>query len=232
MVKDHIVINQPFGIGDIIFIEPICRHFWKKNGQKPLLPVRDHFMDLQPYFESCIMVPMSKYPINYDDMVMTDNYIPLRFANQIYRGYSPDDHHDLENMMLDKYRLVGLDVEKWKEIDLKFNKEKAEELTYEITFTKEDYCLVNECSGVGNININVEGFRVWPTLGYTVIDWYLTMLYAKENHHVSTSTFYLMQAIANKFPEFIKAKKVIYPRPNHDGLRGISLLNPSFEYAT
>lgn len=236
MVKDHIVINQPFGIGDIIFIEPICRSIWEKSGHKPLLPVRDHLLDLQSYFESSIMVPMSKYPIDYDNTQMTDNYIPLRFANQIYRGYDKHDHHDLENMMLDKYRLLGLDIEKWRDITINFDDKKGQELLWEIAGEVEDYRLVNEHSGIGDIEIPVEGsrtIRMFNKPGYTVIDWFYVILHAEENHHVSTSTFFLMQAIANKFPYFNNSKKVIYPRPNIDidGLRGISQLIPTFKFA-
>ena len=63
--------------------------------------------------------------------------------------------------------------------------------------------------------------------GFTLLDWAYVMVFAKENHHVSTSTFFMMQAVSNQFK--FDSKVFLYPRPNADGLRGISKLNPSFK---
>jgi len=61
--------------------------------------------------------------------------------------------------------------------------------------------------------------------GYNVMDWAPIMLLAKENHHVSTSTFFILEALKD-----YKGKIFIYARSNEDGLRGISKLNTSFSY--
>lgn len=61
--------------------------------------------------------------------------------------------------------------------------------------------------------------------GFNVCDWAMIMLLAKENHHVSTSTFFIMQALTD-----YKGKIFIYPRPNEDGLLGISKLNTNIPY--
>lgn len=226
-------INQPFGIGDIIFLEPMYRHFWMRDGVKPTLWVRNHLMHLQPYFDSVNMVPCEGK--NIDDMNMRHDYFPARFANQIYRGYDANDHHDLENMMLDKYRLASIDTERWKEIHLVFNEQKAMELyaSQVKRFHGTEYICVNEFSGVGHAEIHVETDLPIVTMGhiagYSVIDWYLVMAMAKENHHVSTSTFFLFQAMHNKFGGKLNTKVFTYPRPNEDGVKGISSLNPSFD---
>lgn len=226
------IINQPFGIGDILFLEPLYRHYWRKNGTKPIVPVRDHFMVLSEYIESAQLVPMSKYPMDYESMRMDDpEYLPLRFANQIFRGYGPHDHHDFENMMEDKYRLVGLDPDLWQTIDLKFNEYRATQLLDDLMGERwDDYVLINESSGAGATKIEVESqwpvFRMNERPGFTVIDWAFVMLHAVENHHVSTSTFYILQALRNKYN--IESKVFLYPRPNIDGLRGISRLKTTY----
>ena len=60
--------------------------------------------------------------------------------------------------------------------------------------------------------------------GFTLIDWMAVMERATENHHVSTSTFFLFEVLKLKTPIHL------YARPNEDGLRGISNLNQSFDY--
>lgn len=228
------VINQPFGIGDILFIEPILRHFWMKNGEKPILPVRDHLMWLSEYIDSARFVKMSEFKLDYDSMDMSNpDYLPLRFANQIYRGYGPNDHHDFENMMLDKYRLCGLEEYLWKTAHLKLNNDKADKLYNQLNPKGKEYILVNKYCGIGKIDINIKTdllvIEMQEIKGYTMIDWWLLMSNALENHHVSTSTFFILQEMFRVL-EFQYSQIFIYPRPNEDGLRGISQLKPSFEY--
>lgn len=232
------VINQPFGIGDIIFLEPLFRHFWKVQGKKPILPVRDHLLNLQPAFGSVEMVPLSKasyFDINSTSMDKPEEYLPLRFANQIVHGYDVNDHHDFEHMMADKYILAGLDPDMWKQVDLNFSEAKCGALLDYLTGEQwDDFILVNEHSAAGRVIISTPltpftRISMVDLPGYSVIDWAFVMLYARANHHVSTSTFYMMQALKNKFPKFGE-NIYIYPRPNIDGLRGISQLKPTFNY--
>lgn len=229
------VINQIHSIGDILFIEPICRHFWNLNGKKPILPVRDHLMWLSEYIQSAELVPLSTSGMDEDCMDVKEDYLPLRFANQIVRGLQPYDHHDFENMMLDKYELSNVNKHLWRYIYLKFNLTKGSDLMKHINLKHNDkFILINNKSQAGTIDIrpsNPNNYRIVymeEIPGYTVIDWYLVMYYAQENHHVSTCTFFIMQAIGRYFGEF-NSKVFIYPRPNEDGLRGISQLQPSFE---
>lgn len=231
------VINQFHAIGDILFCEPIFRHFWNKNGEKPIVPLRDHLMWLAEYIESANFVPMSKFKLDYDSMEMSNpDYLPLRFANQIVRGLAPDDHTDYANTMPDKYILCGLDPMLWKTLKINFNYQKLLELTCKVSGTKniDGHILINENSQAGKINIDSSMFsgetimKMKEVPGYTVIDWALTILNAKENHHVSTCTFYIMQALCNQYA--FRSKVFMYPRPNADGLQGISKLNPDFKY--
>jgi hypothetical protein len=215
------VINQFHSIGDILFLEPMFRHFWEKNGVKPIVPVRDHLMWLSDYIISAEFRPMSKFTLDYDSMdISNPDYLPCRFANQILRNLGPDDHSDFENMMNDKYHLAGLDPGMWKNINLSFNLRKSKALFGELDIKYgEKYALINENCQAGSIKISPKTplriIKMREIPGYNVLDWHEIMLHAEENHHVSTSTFFIFQAISP-----CKSTIFIYPRPNIDGLRG------------
>lgn len=233
------MINQPFAIGDILFIEPICRAIMEKTGSKPTLPVMDHLMWMGEYIESANLIPRSKNDYDYDmeDHNNKDQLLHLRFANQIIRNLAKYDHGDFENVMLDKYELAWgfsfIDHKiKWQDLKINLNGPRSIALFDELVGPDLDYVLVNEHCQAGDVKImpNTEMpiIRMHERSGYTLLDWALVMLYAKENHHVSTSTFYIFQALDNLFPHEMKSRIFIYPRPNADGLRGISKLEPTF----
>ncbi len=221
-------INCVGGYGDILFCEPIFRHFWKQDGRKPIVSIHTHQMWISQYIDSAEFSNTPHEEFITGSLIHNEEYINLRYANQIFRGYGPHDHHDLENMMLDKYRLLGLPEDLWKTLDINLvSKFQGEEFIKNI----HDERLLNENSQVGKISISLEkniNYTVMREMkSYNLIDWWLPIFLVKENHHVSTSTFFLMQAIKNKFPEW-NNPCYIYPRPNIDGLRGISQLVPDF----
>lgn len=230
-------INQPAAIGDILFLEPYYRHVIKTTGKKPTMPVRDHLMHLQRYINTVDMVPLSKAQKDGFDMDSTrtddPNFISMRFANPIVRGLDKWDYSDYANTMPDKYILAGLDPNIWNTLDIQFNESKCMELLELLTEEQwDDYVLVNEHSQAGNVLItpktDMRVIKMREIPGFTVLDWAFVMLHAAENHHVSTSTFYVLQAIKNKYD--LKGKVFMYARPNADGLLGISKLKPTFEY--
>lgn len=222
-----IIINSIGGHGDQLFSEPIYRHYWNKDGIKPTVIIHDHQMFFKDYIDSANFVPASHYPQLRDDAVMREGYLPLRWANQIYRGYGLYDHHDCENVMLDKYRLLSLSEDLWKTLNVKL-------LYYSAIppLVSNKYLLLNEHSQAGDIQVPTTGdvreiLHMYNHPAYSLIDWWTHIKDAEENHHVSTSTFYLMQAIKNQYPNW-NVPCYIYKRPNEDGLRGISQLNPDF----
>lgn len=225
------VINQFHAIGDLLFCEPIFRHFKNINGEKPIVPVRDHLMYFSEYIDSARFVPMSKFQLDYESTDITNkDYLPLRFANQIVSGLKKDDHSNYENTMPDKYLLAGIDIEKWKDLKINFNIKKCQDLFKKLNIDSE-YILVNNYSQAGTTDIkpksNCKIIYMENIPGFTVMDWALVMMKAKENHHVSTSTFYVMQAACNFFGRY-NGDFYIYPRPNDDGLKGISKLSVDY----
>lgn len=226
------VINILHSIGDIIFCEPIYRHFWKVDGKKPTVIIRDHLIWLQDYIESAKFLRESQYAGSIDNMKKTDTYLPLRFANQYLRGHDRFYHGDFENCMPDKYMMAGMNPDLWLGLQIQFDIEKAKGLFAALDLSSEDdYIVVNKHCQAGWVDIKPEtNYRVvemYEVPGFNVCDWAMIMLLAKENHHVSTSTFFILQALTD-----YKGKIFIYPRPNEDGLRGISKLNTNVPYTS
>jgi len=147
------IINNCAGIGDILFCEPIYRHFADKN-EKPTVLIHDHLLWISEYIDSAFFVGASKYPLLVDEPKENEKYIPLRYANQVFRNLGPHDHSDLENMMLDKYRILGLPEDLWKTIKLNYNYEKAARLMKEVGVSPfEEYTLRNEFCQIGKVEI-------------------------------------------------------------------------------
>lgn len=242
---EKLTINCVGGIGDILFCEPIFRHYQNKLGYKPFVIINDHMLWIANYIDSAQFIGasvMEKTPYHKDNMEMTEFYLPLRYANQVFRNLDRHDHHDLENMMLDKYRLLGLPEDLWKTIQVNFHEERIRKLTElkGIVPGESKYILINNHCQIGSIEIKPETdlriVMMENIEGFNVLDWAGLISAANENHHLSTSTFFIMQVIENKVragnvPGDIKiwgCKNFIYPRPNEDGLRGISQLQPDF----
>lgn len=226
------VINCVGGFGDVLFCEPIYRKFWNESGKKPNVIIHDHQMHLQEYIDSAVFVKASEHKDLKDCFEINANYVPLRYANQQHRLLSPHDHSDIENMMLDKYRLLGLDENLWKTIKLNFNHKKGEDLAQLLNVSLYDeYTLRNVHSQIGDIvivlNKNKTVIDMKPIAGFSMIDWFLLHKQADGIHTVSTSTFFMMQALCNK--GWCSPEVYVYPRPNEDGLRGISQLEPDFQ---
>lgn len=194
-------------------------------------------MWIADHINSADFIPETLYQAKKENL--KDSVLNTMYANQIYRKHPMDYHGDFENCMLDKYRLAGMEVNQWKDIKIHpKNDSKAINLMKELGLQEgkciKDYILVNENSQAGSVEINpivpkgVEVVKMRFIPGYNVIDWYWVIQSALENHHVSTSTFFIMQAISRSY--FFDSKVFIYPRPNEDGLRGISNLVPGFHY--
>lgn len=212
-----IEINQHAGIGDILFLEPILRELAVSN--EIYMPVVEpwHWQRHIPY------VNFTNFTFQFDNykQEFTPEYYPFRYANPIFRNYDLNDWHDFENCMLDKYRILGLRDDMWLSLNVTRDKQNEARLIEQLNLPKE-FILVNEFSRAGNKSIvpitDIPIIHMREIDGFSVIDWCGVMELAAENHHVSTSTFYLLHMLG------LDAK--IYPRPNEDGLRGISQLIP------
>jgi len=228
------LINQPRGLGDILFCEPLARHLIEKDNSEVIWVIHDEFYWIQEYIPYIQFKKTSQYPIDFEKDSFGEydgmQFLPLRFANPIVRNLSSKyDCSDQLHTMLDKYRLLNLSTDLWK--TLKWNRNfQKENLLYNLLNLQEPYILINEYFSGGKIDINLENDfanKVYMTNipGYTLLDWSKIIENAEEIHTVSTSNLFMIETLP------IKATKIhIYNRTpidtNLDGIR--EFVNPKF----
>ena len=59
--KTELIFNQFFGIGDILFIEPIMRRFFQE-GYKINLPILKIYLPIQHYFPYINFIEQENFP--------------------------------------------------------------------------------------------------------------------------------------------------------------------------
>jgi hypothetical protein len=184
------VIDQPFGIGDILFLTPIAIDLQQEHDV--IWPIQDEFMWLKDYFD-INFAPISTWHDN-------NKYIQIPFRN----AQSILNH---KYTMSAKYNLVHLDHNEWKKLKWKRNIKKENELYYEILRLNDndEYSLVNCNYAAPNLNyksnINIaKGNRIYLKYinGFTLLDWAKVIENASEIHTVSTSLNYIVEVLYKK----------------------------------
>lgn len=210
----EVVINQPAGLGDILFIEPIYRHF-KNQGYDVIAPVNKDLLWIQPYIPYVQFVDRKKFDYNSETVEQKDDgrlHIPLRFANPLYRGFK-DLHYgdDRKNWMRDKYLYLGLDEDLWRTMEFEMGN-KCKNLYEELNLPKY-YNLVNQYFGGSFEKVNIRVDNNLPTIylrklyNYTLLDWMDVIINATNIYTVETSCIYLIEAFKTV------AKEIhLYPR--------------------
>jgi len=141
-----LIINQPAGLGDIIFLEPLV---WATG--KHLFPIEDSLFWISEHLPQVNAIKKSECKADLESPTNPET-LNLRWANQIYRKYDWNYHDDYENMMLDKYRLVGLNPMLWKTLQIKRNTVREQKLLAYLNLP-EKFVLVNNFSRAGNLSI-------------------------------------------------------------------------------
>lgn len=213
-----VIINQFFGLGDILFIEPIYRYI-NSLGLKVIAPVQDQIIWIQDHISYVEFKKMSEFNIDYEkfnfEIIDGDTlYVPLRFSDQIFRNLPPHDSSASRYWMTDKYRLLGLDPKTWEGLQFSRNKEKESELKQKIVGATKDYIFVNTFyQNVLNVEMEININSPLPVIkmekvdGFSMIDWSKIIEDATAVHTVSTSTLYLIQSIRQEGKEYH-----LYPR--------------------
>ena len=190
-----VVFNQYFGLGDILFIEPIIRQYFK-NGYHVVLPVTPSLLNLQPYFPYIQFVNKDEYDIDYEEQRIIDTgntiILPMRFSMEFLNG-------TLKDTMRNKYAMLGIDLEQWRTLTWMRHRYKEEELKNRLGITGE-YNLVNMNfhtfkSKRREIKVNNGLRNVEMTFinGYTLLDWASIIESATTIHTVSTSILYMIE---------------------------------------
>lgn len=221
----EVIINQFFGLGDILFIEPIYRWF-HEQGYKVIAPVEDHYYWIMYYIQYVHFKKKSEFPMDYEYFGYTNmngaEYIPLRFSTPLLRKTDPHSGDYKEHFMVDKYRLLGLPEDLWKTLTWTRNPQKEDALFKMLGLKEGDkYNLINENFGGGfqNIKIDVKGNNVYLSniKDFTLLDWAKVIEYADKIYTVETSLVYMVEALP------IRAREIhMYPRaPWEDTCKGV-----------
>lgn len=210
---NKLLINQPAGIGDILFCYKLAVNFCD-SGFKVVWPVIPLYLsDLQTYIEPHPNIKFtsidSEFPLksfftqNEATLVKTDEgdvYLPLTFAD---RYYSPG-----ESFLKAKYKLCDAQFpyNSWSDaIKLKRDSEKESRLFYEVLGLQEDdeFVLVNKKFGTAP-DVRKKSFAVEESCkvvelriveNFSLFDWCLVIERAQKIYSVDTSLFFLIELL-------------------------------------
>jgi len=218
-----IIFNQFFGLGDILFCEPIARKY-HNDGYIVIWPIEDKYFWLNTYIDYVHFRNIGDL-FRFDYEQCNDDYtyngipvLPLRFSNPLLRGLAPHDGSDRNNWMNDKYERLNLPVKMWKSLKWTRNEAKEDALfTQMIGLGHYEYAFANTYFGGGfqdcgaTIKTDLPVVQMHPVPGFTMLDWAKVICNAKEIHTVETSVIYMIEALP------VKAKKWhMYPRKPWD----------------
>jgi hypothetical protein len=235
---NHLLVNQYFGLGDIIYVQTLLEDLSKNYNI--LFPIADEYYWIVPYLKSnqnINYIKKSQCSINLENPYPTENYFPLRWATQLHRKLSPTDYSHDHTVMEDKYLIFNKDPKSWIKHEFVRDYVKENEL-YELLGSPTNFVLINNnfgsnTVGAGKSNISKLSEEKVVELsikkGYTMFDWLKVVENAKEIHTISTSLVFLCDKYANEH-----CKKSVYIRNNNnqtlDALKNILITNWDFIY--
>lgn len=238
-----VVVNQTWGLGDILFIERLYRYL-KDLGLEVIAPVQDANIWIKDHIDYVNFVKVSEFNMDYErfdfgffiseGVVHYDTiYLPVRFSDQIFRDLRPHDPSASRYWMVDKYNVIGLEPNCWEKIELKRNQKKEQELKKIILQdidSEYDFCNSFYQNSL-NINLNLEE-KIKEDLpvvsmrfveGYSMIDWSSIIESARKVHTVSTSLLYMIQSIHQPGKEYH-----LYPRLPETGFYTVEEFLPNY----
>lgn len=221
----NIFINQPFGIGDIIFCMTIARRYIKE-GHKVMWGVFPQFLEgLQRAYPDVNFVDYRSVNVNYELKDEHDTVID----NKTYRVLPLRWNVELLNVPYDKcmgtkYTLVGSDYKDWKGGAMWQRDEQKENELFDLVYHFPlEYKFVNnnfQSDAKGKTKIQTVGDTIDMRIidGYSLFDWVKVIEKASEIHTVSTSILYILELLDLKMPIHL------YPRPTDPKFKQVSYL--------
>lgn len=194
-----LVLNQPRGLGDIIFCQTLA-HSFKKDGYRVIFETTPEYVEglnkayPEMTFMSGICAPAHREVYEKDGTIT----IPLRFSDSLCGTPYKD-------CMKTKYWLFDKVWQYWKLHAMWVrNVEREKDLFYNVLGLKDGdvYTLVNE-NFKGNSRIKIKGNPDVITLsifmrnipGFSLFDWAMVIERASEIHTVSTSIIYILELL-------------------------------------
>ena len=204
-MKKEIIINQFFGIGDILFIEPIMRYYFQQ-GHKVTVPILSKYLDIQRNIPYVNFVDKETFDIDYEEkeFIETDDriIIPMRWSMEYYNSL-------LKNTMLNKYKMVGIDLEEWRKLTWLRHRWRENKLKEVLGIKQgERFNLIN-CNFYSfenrTINLNINNklknieMKFIPT--FNLLDWACIIEEAENIYSVNTSIIFLLEVLELKAKE-------------------------------
>lgn len=203
--KKICLINQPAGIGDVLFLQKMVS-FYIEKGFFVVFPLIEEILYIKDYVKNpnlmfCGVNENFPYKDQYWNTVKffeSDNfiYVPATFADRFIVG----------SCMEAKYKLINLGFEDWKNyFNFERNHEKENNLYYNVLNLKDDdeYCFINKRWGTPphmltkDVHFEFSGKVIEMNLldGYTVFDWCKVIENANQISIVDTSLNYIIEKL-------------------------------------
>lgn len=199
-----VIINQPFGLGDVLFLSPLVAQL---DVEHIVWPVVDHYYWIKDYVEinNLTFIKSSGFnPSNYEGYVE----VPLQHAHSLVP--------QAEDCMEAKYMLLEADPELWRTLIFTRNIEKETQLKQYLNINPNDkFIFVNNNFAGPEYNYKVDikpqtDLRIIHQEyidGFTLLDWCGVLEQANEIHTVSTAIFFVIEAL-----KLEKTSLHLYPR--------------------
>jgi hypothetical protein len=190
-----IIINQPFGIGDVLFLSPLVSNL---DVEDIIWPVVDHYYWVKNYIKvpNLTFVKSSEFnSADYKDYVE----IPLQHAHSLVP--------QARDCMEAKYMLLGADCELWRTLSFNRNYTKEEELKQYLNINPGDRFIFVNNNFAGpeynykvdiNLSTNLRVIHQDYIDSFTLLDWCGVLEQAVEIHTVSTAIFFVIEALRLK----------------------------------
>ena len=235
------LINQPLGLGDILWVQPIIDHYIN-SGYIVIYPVGEIYYDIVSRYikkEGLEWVRESDdFPLKFLYGMMDkievgeDIYLPLTYA----------EAHNSLSLMIGKFDLAGVPVTDYRDaykINRDYEREKLLVNTYGL---HGDFILVNEVYGTfphtkkheinldSNYKIHKMSVQQDIDNGFHIFDWIYALEKAKEVHTVGTSICYLIDKYCNENQIHLYERRTLEePRTYNREIEGV-YRNPRWIY--
>jgi hypothetical protein len=199
-----VIINQPFGIGDVLFLSPLVAQL---EVEHIVWPVFDHYYWVKDYINlnNLTFIKSSEFDLsNYEDYVE----VPLQHAHSIVP--------QAKDCMEAKYMLLEADPELWRTLSFNRNLEKENQLKQLLNINLDDKFIFINNNFAGpeyNYKIDINHQTNLKIIyqdyidGFTLLDWCGVLEQASEIHTVSTAIFFVIEAL-----KLEKTPLHLYPR--------------------
>ena len=210
-----IMIDQPHGIGDVMFIQKIVKRY-ADMGFKVVFPLLDRHYWIASYFESH---PNVEYQILGTDFEYSNEFTKLHNETANKPFTSPIRHSDKfvflpigsayqamnGSMMTSKYSFLKMDWSDWANY-VKINRLPKKEAELEEKLKIEgSYTLVNGHCSTGEMQINTQLNAVYlrEIPGFTLFDWIGVIEKAERVITIDTSLVLLCEVLKLQKPLYV-----------------------------